>query len=177
MSNRILSVRSHVDGIPIIVDPPEVRLVGRTVVKWSGVCGFFNMHTPNFFGLELAESKSYPSEWLLLRLWDACDWLVVNNRWLVANHDQCDANHRPLSCNCDGEQWDEFLPLISGKRIIKYDVQYHACEIVAGDATIRLTEDAGTRPVYAGTHQPRKLMCGDDLRVAWIISPKPYVHL
>ncbi len=175
--SKIVAVAQKVDGQPVIFSPPTERVLGRQVLEWSGYCGTYGQGGPGFFGLRLAATGVYPEEWLILRLWSANDWLNVNGHWLGANPGQYTDATQPLYSNFHGAKWDRFTPLVTNQRITKFDVQKRTLDIEIGDAKIVLTEDPTTRPIYAGTQEPRTLSPGDDLREAWIIAAAPWVRV
>lgn len=159
----------------ILHNPPHERIVGRTIMEWSGSCGTYGQGGPGFFGLRLAPHGDFPEEWLILRLCLARDWLEVDGRWLGADPDQYDTQ-RPLTSNYSGLVWDELTPRIQGKRIAHFSNEKHTLSLRIEEVEIALHEDASRRPFFRNGKS--RILCDtDDLRDAWSISPVPYVEI
>lgn len=58
----------------------SARCVGRRVIEWSSSLGSYGMGGPGFFGMRLAATPSYSEEWLVLVLWGAAHWLILDGR-------------------------------------------------------------------------------------------------
>lgn len=54
------------------------RIIGRKITRWSPDVGSYGMGGCGLFGARLSETSEFPEEWLILRLWGAPDWLVVD---------------------------------------------------------------------------------------------------
>ncbi len=61
------------------------RILNRRVLQWSSQLGTYGMGGPGFFGLQLCGSELYLEEWLVLRVWSAGSWLLLNGRWVEAH--------------------------------------------------------------------------------------------
>lgn len=66
-------------------DLSEARVVGRRVLQWSSHRGTYGMGGPGFFGLELEAKDDHPQEWLVLTIWGAASWLLLDGRWIEAH--------------------------------------------------------------------------------------------
>jgi hypothetical protein len=175
--SKIISLASSKQKAEITISPAHDRVVGRRVLKWSAYCGTYGQGGPGFFGLQLAAGNGHAEEWLILRLWSAPAWLTVNGRWLDANQSRHPNGSRPLHSNFHDAKWDEFAPLVTGQTITSFDLSKKSFELVIGSAKIEFSEDPASRPIYAGSKKPRILSDGDDLRIAWIIAPWPWVEI
>ncbi len=80
-NGKIIKV-ANLNNITCLATPK--RVIGRKIVKWSSGCGSYGQGGPGFFGLYLGGFGEYPSEWLILTLWGAANWLHVNGRPLMA---------------------------------------------------------------------------------------------
>ena len=69
--------------IPLLIKKSGVkRVIGRKILETNPFLGSYGMGGPGFFGLKLEEKSRYPKEWLVLTVWEANAWLLVNNKWL-----------------------------------------------------------------------------------------------
>ena len=174
IESKIKAVRGEAEG-DILISPPLDRLMYRQIKEWSSACGTYGMGGPGFFGLLLAQTPTYPEEWLMLRIWGASSWVLVNGTWLNAHPQQYEVQ-RPLHSNYSDAQWDEFGPLVIGHVIQRFDVHERSFELNIGSAHIQLTDGSDSRPPYPAG-DPRVLADDDDLREAWIIAPYPWVRV
>lgn len=172
-----LSSLVAVNAEDVVAVATEETVLGRVVRDLSTHCGTYGMGGPGFLGLLLDTHGDGPSEWLILTLWGAGDWVSANGRWITANLEQY-AQQRPWTSYYGGDnRWDELSPLIVGKRIQKFDVREREFEMVVGDVRFTLVEDASTRPIFAGSREPRILEPGTDLRQGWILARTPAVRI
>jgi hypothetical protein len=54
------------------------RIVGRKITRWSSDLGSYGMGGCGLFGAQLSQTSELPEEWLILMLWSAPDWLVID---------------------------------------------------------------------------------------------------
>jgi hypothetical protein len=151
------------------------RVIGRRVIEWSDALGTYGMGGPGFFGLYLAETEAYLAEWVVLTLWGAGEWLLLDGRWAHANPNQYEAQ-RPLRSDYAGvEGWDE----ISGKLVgaVIRDVvigdSASAITLEQGEHThiLEVPEDTSRLPRYGGTLEQREWHPHESHLDAWVISP------
>ncbi len=176
-ATKIQPVQPSVDGRQIIFAPTAARVINRKVLAWSAACGTYGQGGPGFFGLMLEAKGAYPKEWLILRIWGACSWLVVNDRWVAAHPDQYRPDHLPLYSNFADAKWDYLGPCIVGLELTVFSCRERSCDVRIGGTTIQLTEDSSSRPPHPGDGTLRELDAGDDLRRAWILAAQPWVSI
>lgn len=158
----------------IIIATTE-RVAGRKITEWCECCGTYGQGGPGFFGFKLAKTSKYPEEWLILRIWSAGDWLLVNNRWLSAPPNQYHIQ-KPLVSKYGKKTWDRFSRLVLNKKIKSFDITKKTMKIIIGSTTILISDNPEERPNHcAGA--PRILKDTDDLRWAWIIAPYPWIEI
>jgi hypothetical protein len=58
------------------------RVVGREIFETSRYLGSYGMGGPGFFGFRLGKKGRYPEEWLVLTIWGADNWLLIDKKWL-----------------------------------------------------------------------------------------------
>lgn len=81
------------------------RIIDRTIMAWSDNLGSYGMGGCGFFGLKLAETNHYPSEWFVLLFWGAANWLLLDNNWMSA-HLNLYHIQKPLHSDFQDEKWD-----------------------------------------------------------------------
>ena len=156
------------------------EIQGRIVLEVAYYAGTYGMGGPAFFGMRLSASHNAPEEWLLCTLWAAAFSMRVNGRRLLA-HPAHDAQERPLygtgwkyselgSLEPTNEEWDEFQPLVIGQSIQRFLCDNHSCELVVGQATLRITGDTGQYHAFLGLKWLRHLTPQPDLREAWVLA-------
>ncbi|MDO8668936.1 MAG: hypothetical protein Q7K65_01445 [Candidatus Buchananbacteria bacterium] len=151
------------------------RVIGREIIEWSGYCGTYGQGGPGFLGFRLRKTFRYREEWLILRIWGATNWILVNDMWLAANPDQYNVQI-PLYSNHYKKEWDHFSEMVIGKRIETFNVQEKTMLITVGSAVLSLGDDPAKRPRYF-TGGLRELEKTDDLKEAWILSPYAWVEV
>jgi hypothetical protein len=92
------------------------RLKLRCIKSWMDHFGSYGMGGPGFFELYLEKSDRYPAEHLVLTLWGASNWLLLNNLWITAHPNQYE-KQRPLYSNYPDQRWDEATMILVGSVI------------------------------------------------------------
>lgn len=150
------------------------RIIGRWVRGWSANLGSYGMGGPGFFGLRLAENADFAEEWLVLRLWGACNWLLLDGQWVEAHPNQYHIQE-PLYSNFSGEEtWDHMKERVAGAQITEAQFEHYYSKIVltlgVAEYTLEIPKDASLLSKYGGTMQPHEWNPDEDQRDAWIIS-------
>ena len=78
--------------------PPALRAVGersligggRNVLEACSYLGSYGMGGPGFLGFHLEKSRNRPDEWLILCLWGACDWVLLDGMKYEDGNDLCE---------------------------------------------------------------------------------------
>lgn len=63
------------------------RVIGRTILESCPFLGSYGMGGPGFFGFKLEAKGQYKEEWLVLTMWSADSWLLLNGLWLSCHPD------------------------------------------------------------------------------------------
>jgi len=148
-----------VDFKPSILTTDMV--VGRTVDQVSPIVGTYGMGGPGFFGIRLG------SEWLVIAIWGAADWIQVDGRIVLDMFWEKNARVRPWIT----EEGDELSALLVGQPITSFEVNRFSLKIGIGERTLSITESPESRPILEGTKQPRRFKRDDDLKRAVFLSP------
>lgn len=152
----------------------EARIVGRDVRAWSGHLGGYGMGGYGFFGLRLDPTVDFPAEWLILTLFAADNWLLLDGRW-VAAHPALWAVQRLLTADFGGdESWDDLSPLLIGARLVAATVTDTTARFMlrqgAEGYLLEVPAEAGRLPPFGGTGQPRRWNPRASLRDAWVLA-------
>jgi hypothetical protein len=132
------------------------------------------MGGPGFGGFLLSRTRDYPREWLVLVLWGADNWLLLDGRWVSA-HPRWYGEQKPWQGWGD-ETWDDFTPVIVGSRIAEAQITDDESLICLerSDARSRhlleVPQDMSRLSKYGGTGQPRQWNSAESHLDAWIIS-------
>ena len=142
------------------------QIIGRCVDEVCPNVGTYGMGGPGFFGLR------FGSEWLVIAIWGASDWLSAHGRSVGDPYHLEYGRPRPWLADWSADQPDELSQHIVGQKIRDFDVRKHALRITLEngfDLTIEETSDR--RPLFQGSRQPRQFAVDDDLRRAVFIAP------
>jgi len=150
------------------------RIVGRDVQAWSGHLGSYGMGGYGFFGLRLAPTAAFPAEWLLLTLFAADNWLLLDGRW-VAAHPALWAVRRPLTADFGGDRsWDDLSPCLVGARLVAATVTDTVARFTLEQGAtahqLEVPAEAERLPPFGGTGEPRRWNRRESLRDAWVFS-------
>jgi hypothetical protein len=150
------------------------RVVNRTVLSWSPVLGSYGMGGPGFFGLNLEAAGNFPREWLVLTLWSACSWLLLDGKWIDA-HPRYHPLGLPLYIDYGGESdRDEVTAMLVGGTIVDASMEVDSSLLVLETQTatrrLEIPQDPGLLSRFGGTDLPRVWYEDEDQRGAWVIS-------
>ena len=170
------------------------RVLSRKILEWSPSLGTWGRISPRFFGLLLAQQDTYPQEWLVLTIWGAAEWLLLDNQWVLAHANQHSVE-KPLYCLYVPRQWDtlssqyieakagwdNFSPLIVGGIItevyFRNDSSLIKIEKDGITHVLEIPRDKTLLPPNGGNGQYKILDPGQSLAVAWVISPSGAVSV
>lgn len=152
--------------VPFVPPPVDKsQIVGRVVREVSLTVGTYGMGGPGFFGLRL------DSEWLVISLWGAGEWILVDDRLVADAFFAKYGRERPWT----GENEDDLEalgPRIVGSTIVFLDVSRTKLEIrFSSGARLVIDETPTRRPILEGSKEPRVLTPEEDLRLAVFLSP------
>ena len=152
--------------IPLAPPPLDPRnVLGRTVREISAFVGTYGMGGPGFFGLRIDND-----EWLVISLWGAAEWILVDDR---------------LISDIFGEKYDRPKPWMSseadtlaleqrlvGSSITALDIRMKSLDIrFSSGSRMVIDETSARRPILEGSREPRVLLPDEDLRQAVFMSP------
>jgi hypothetical protein len=157
-----------------IRDAGTARVLDREIDRWSVSLGSYGMGGPGFFGLHLTPAGDYPAEWLLLTLWGAGEWLLLDGVWVEAHPNQY-VKQRPLYSNFGGEDtWDQVSGKVIRARITSFEVADRTSRIVLAkgnsEHVLEIPEDTSLLPLYGGNLEPHIWFPGESQLDAWVIS-------
>jgi len=148
--------------IPFIPSPIfSGHVAGRIIGEICSHVGTYGMGGPGFFGLRL------DSEWLVIAIWGAAEWMTAQGRCLGDTFHQKYGRTSPWLAG-DGEL-DKH---VAGQRIRSIEVQRHSLCIVLDNAfDLTIEESSSHRPLLEGVKKPRTFAEHDDLRRAVFLAP------
>jgi hypothetical protein len=149
--------------------PPPIsaeQVIGRTVEEICPHVGTYGMGGPGFFGLRLG------SEWLVIALWGAGDWMVSQGRCVQDSFYDNYGRPRPWIVNWPTDESDELSAQLVGERVSSIDVRLHSLRIVfENELDLTIEETSERRPLFEGIKQTRQFNHDDDLRRAVFLAP------
>ena len=176
------------ERLQTIDDVGVERVLSRKILEWSPSLGTWGRISPRFFGLFLEQQDTYPQEWLVLTVWGAAEWLLLDDQWVLAHANQ-HSLQKPLYCLYVPRQWDSlshqyieaqtgwdnFSPLIVGGVITEVYFRNDSSLIkIEKDGITHVLEipwDKTLLPPNGGNGQYKILNPGQSLAVAWVIAP------
>jgi len=169
--------------------PPTLRQVGtnnilnRVILEWSSHLGSYGMGGPGFVGFRLDGNESRSTEWLVLTLWGADSWLLLDDRWVGA-HPKYYHIQKPLFSyynKADGGKWDEVAELVVGTRITEAEVANDSCSFYLAKedkiVTLKVPKDTSKLPRLAGPDTPRTWLESEHMLDAWVVTEDPFLFL
>lgn len=137
-------------------------VIGRRIDELSTHVGTYGMGGPGFFGLRLG------AEWLVIALWGAADWILVEGRLITDSF--YDTNRRPKPWITNDE--DDLSEQIVGQAIASIEIKRHSLMISLTNGLDMIIEEAAdNRPLFEGSKEPRAFRAPDDLHRAVFLSP------
>src|SRR5262245_49982099 len=131
-------------GRPRPFAPPPIsveQVIGRTVEEICPYVGTYGMGGPGFFGLRLG------SEWLVIALWGAGEWMVSQGRCVQDSFHDNYGRPRPWIYRLADES-DELSAQLVGQRVRSFDVRLHSLRIVfENDVDLTIEETSEHRPL------------------------------
>jgi hypothetical protein len=149
------------------------RVVGRRIVGWRSNYGSYGMGGPGFFGLELAATDRWPAEHLVLTLWAAAEWLMLDGVWVEAHPNQYHLQ-RPLFANVGpDESWDDVTPRLVGGSIERFDLAHASCRMLVRKGTeehiLELPRNTAILPLRGGSMTARRWNPLEKTIDAWVV--------
>ena len=151
------------------------RISGRIVLEWSCTLGDYGMGGPGFFGLKLSALEPFPQEWLVLTLWSACTWLMLDGDWVDA-HPRYHDRQLPLFINYGdaGSKRDLVSAVLVGAEIVEaeFNSDSSLLTLVATDGgrhRLEIPVQTSLLPPLPGGDQPRVWHKEEDQRLAWVV--------
>ncbi len=197
MPDRIIDCVEEASG-----EPPKTlrelgleRVLDRQITGWRIADGSYGMGGPGFFALEFSANASFPAERLVLTLWGAADWLLLDGRCINAHPNQW-FKHRPRFSNYGHwakipefrrfgvRNWDSVTPALVRSVVSKVvlDDRCSVFELKAeqhgeGDRfdthLLELPSEPDKLSLHEGSQEPRVLHPDCSLWDAWIVTNQP----
>lgn len=169
MSNIIRCTDSGTNGsgLKTIRVAGVERIEGRRIIDYSVNVGSKGKKGLGFFGLHLEESTSYSREWLVLCIYSAPDWLLLDGKWMDAHPDF----HNIQEVVTDDRMEEIFMgAYVDEVQISDYRT---VIKMESGGFThiLELTDDMKSLPPFA-TGEERIWYKKDFHPDAWVISRK-----
>jgi hypothetical protein len=137
-------------------------LLDRPVDEVTTIVGTYGMGGPGFFGLRLGE------EWLVISIWGASDWILVDGRLVRDSYYERNGRDTPWI----HEQENGLMPYLIGATITMLEIQKHNLTICfSNGAVLEIDDTPERRFIHEGSKQSRKFRWADDLRDAVFLSP------
>ena len=170
-----------------IQDEGVERIINRKIIEWQLALGSYGMGGPGFFGMLLEKTEKFNQEWLVLTLWAASEWLLMNKQWVHASsifhhiqkplfsghilkqYDPSSGKEFP-----EQEGWDNFSELIIDGVISDATIdKNHAMIKISLDDRINIIEipkDKSLLPVWGGDKKAKTLDNDSNLADAWVFT-------
>lgn len=186
MEKNIISCReytseSEFDRDPMLEEAPVTLrnynidlLKGCTIVEWSCHLGSYGMGGPGFFGIRLSGDDF--DAWLVLTLWSAGEWLLLDKQWIQANPNYYD-KQKPLYTNFSGEeQCDAVTDTLVGCTLIDIVIEDTFSTLVlqkgkSGIHHLQIPQDTTVLPPY-GSGKQRMWNTQESQKDAWVVTSK-----
>lgn len=176
----ILACKENDGRQPVTIRQAGVnRVLHRPILSWTSHEGHWGQSGAGFFGLELAQTRAYYQEFLVLTLFSASEWLLLNDHWLAAHPNQY-ATQRPLFSFFGGEQnWDEVSAILIGAEITQATIEDDHTLFTLYNAGMKhrleLPQDIFRLPLFGGTLKPRIWPNTESQLDAWVVTQSPLV--
>lgn len=151
------------------------RIINRKVLEWCGYLGSYGMGGPGFFGLRLESNTTYRIEWLILILWGASEWILLDNQW-VSSHPNQYHIQRPLLADGKDEVTGKIIGATISNTIIERNETFIYLQHNANEHLLEVPSDYNRLPIYGGSLKPRKWTNWEHHLDAWVISRKAKLH-
>ena len=158
------------------------RIVGRTILDCSKYLGSYGMGGPGFFGFQLKAKSYWPEEWLVLTMWSAAEWLLLDGLWLESSFghfdlDKCFFKEEKTNFSEANKQVKDTF---TGLTIAEFKLHRKSVYMTLQDDIrvhkLELPSDLKRLPVY-GNDTERKWFEKDKLENGFIVSPTPYINI
>lgn len=156
--------RPLIDFIPSRLEPQT--LIGMRIDGYSPFVGTYGMGGAGFFGLR------FGSEWLVIALWGAAQWMHAGGRLIADYHYETHGRAEPWLIEGPSDSVCGLDDHLIGKTVQSIAVEPHAFFLeVENRFALAIEQDPAKRPHFPGTKEPRKFSRGDDLREAIFWAP------
>jgi hypothetical protein len=171
----ILSCKQNDGHSPLTIRQTGIRrILHRPIITWTSHAGHWGQSGAGFFALELAETRAYHQEFLVLTLFGAAEWLLLDGHWLAAHPNQY-TMQRPLFSFFGGDQnWDEISSLIIGAEISQAMIADNHTQLILNKArtqqVLELPENTSRLPLNGGTLKPKNWPKTESQLDAWVVT-------
>jgi hypothetical protein len=154
------------------------RIIGRKIIETSRFLGSYGMGGPGFFGFKLEKKSRYPEEWIVLTLWAAIEWLLLDGKWLGCSDEYFDKSKCffETSPSYFSEMQDLIQTPFNGFTITDFTVKNKSFKMKISNHILELPTDLSKLPPY-GNGDRRKWCSGEKMENGFIISNTPYINI
>ena len=148
---------------PFEPEPVDVaQVIGREIDKWTPYAGTYGMGGPGFMGFR------FESEWLIIAIWGAGNWLDLDGRLITDMFWQ--KHHRTKPWEADPNS--DFDSLFVGRKFTSLEIARDSLAASFDDGrALTLSSDSAARPLFEGNGEARSVGPEDDLRRTIFMAP------
>jgi hypothetical protein len=168
--------------LPLLVKKGGVkRVIGRKILETCRYLGSYGMGGPGFFGFKLEKKDRYPEEWIVLTIWGADEWLLLDGKWLDCHSDHFSAEKCYFTENKSrfSEAADQVSEVFDGLTIADFKLYNKSFMMILQDETrihkLEFPSDL-TRLSPHGDGDPRKWF-NEKLSSGLIVSFTQYINI
>jgi hypothetical protein len=159
-------------------------IVGRQITEWDAHRGTYGTGGPGFFGLHLRGSKADDDFWLVLAVWGASNWLLLDNiNITIFPNREIDRNSPKVWLEISGlgdPTIDNLSDKLLGATITAAEVTDSSSrlELTQGSARHLLELSNDPRPsAVTLSGKPRRWNPNESHLDAWVVSRSGYLWL
>jgi hypothetical protein len=134
-------------------------IMGRRVLDTCQRMGTYGMGGPGFMGLELARGNDRKKEWLVLTLWAAESWVLIDDQ------SPNDGPQSPQVASLEGQVLEH---------AVVNDKWFNMA--FSGGSVMEMPEDPDQRP-RRDDGSPHRLARSESLLDAWVLSPSRWLYV
>lgn len=171
----ILNCRENDGRPPLTLRQTGIkRILHRSILSWTSHAGHWDHSGAGFFALELAATQIYYQEWLVLRLFNSSEWLLLDDHWIAAHPNQY-AIQRPLFSFFGGDRtWDDVSSFVIDAEICRATIDDDQTRLILNQAgrehELLFPRDTTRLPRYGGTQQARHWPDNESHWDAWVLT-------
>lgn len=153
------------------------RVIGRKIIETSRYLGSYGMGGAGFLGFKLEKKNRYPEEWVVLTLWGATEWLLLDGKWLDCSVEYFDKDKCFFKKSIeDYSARDSLLDILVGNVITEFVIKSKSFKMKIGSFILELPSDLSKLPPH-GNGDSRKWCRGEKMENGFIISNTPFIKI